>query len=184
VIAARGARRALGLLGVLNDGLERLALGAVIVLMAVMCVVTFAQAAGRYAFHFSFTWSEELSRFMMVWISMLGGAVAARRHMHVGFQAATNVLPVGIRLVVRAAALTLAVGIFGCMAWYGVALARFNMLQLSAALEWPMGVPYAAVPVGATLLVLFLVEDLGTTIARGDAEPAATSIDAGAGSSA
>lgn len=155
----------LRLLSGVNDGLERLALGAVAVLMAATCAVTFSQAAGRYVFDFSLTWSEELSRFMMVWVSMLGGAVAARRRMHVGFEAATQALPPRLRRGVRVLAMLAALGTFACMAWYGATLARFNMLQQSAALEWPMGVPYAAVPVGATLLVLFLAEDLVHTVA-------------------
>ncbi len=155
----------------LNDALERGALVLVVVMMAVMCVVTFAQAAGRYALHFSLVWSEELSRFLMVWISMLGGAVAARRRMHVGFDALVNGLPAGPRRAARAAGVTLALATFACVAWYGYVLARFNMLQRSAALEWPMGVPYAAIPLGAGLLTLFLLEELCLTLARRQERP-------------
>lgn len=144
-----------------NDGLEGVALVAVIVMMAVMCALTFGQALGRYALGFSITWSEEMSRFLMVWVSMLGGAVAARRHLHVGFESLTNALPRRARTGVQVLGVVIALAIFAVMAWYGVVLAAFNMGQLSAALQWPMGIPYAAVPVGAVLLVLFLLEDLG-----------------------
>jgi TRAP-type transport system small permease protein len=144
----------------LNDGLEKTALAAVIVMMAVMCLVTFAQAAGRYALHFSFIWSEELSRYLMVWVSMLGGAVAARRRMHFGFDALVAGLPPRWRRLAQALAVLCSIGIFGVIAWYGFRLARFNMMQFSPALEWPMGVPYAAVPLGAALMVLFLLERL------------------------
>jgi len=149
----------------LNGALERSALAVVIVMMAVMCALTFSQAAGRYALRFSLPWSEELSRFLMVWVSMLGGAVAARRRMHVGFSAAVSRLPPGPRRATRAGAGILALGIFACMAWYGIRLSWFNMAQLSAALEWPMGIPYAAIPAGAALLVLFLLEEVARTIA-------------------
>ncbi len=151
-----------------NDGLEGAALAIVIALMAAMCAVTFAQALGRYALHFSLTWSEEASRYMMVWVSMLGGAVAARRRMHVGFDGFVALLPSGLRRGARVVAVLIAIAIFGSMAWYGTRLARFNMLQRSAALEWPMGIPYAAIPVGAALLTLFLVEELGRTVTRAD----------------
>jgi TRAP-type C4-dicarboxylate transport system permease small subunit len=173
-----------GLLSTVNDGLERLALGAVIVMMAVMCALTFTQAAGRYALHFSLTWSEELTRFMLVWVSMLGGAVAARRRMHVGFEALTGALPRRLGQTVRVLGLALAIGIFGTMAWYGATLARFNMLQVSAALEWPMGVPYAAIPVGAALFVLFLLEDLVRAASGQERATVPAGSDPGAGSSA
>jgi len=149
----------------LNDALERSALGAVIVMMTVMCTLTFSQAAGRYALRFSLSWSEELSRFLMVWISMLGGAVAARRGMHVGFSAGVDRLPGSLRRAARAAASLLALLLFACMAWYGFKLSLFNMQQLSAALQWPMGIPYAAIPAGALLLVLFLLEEALRTVA-------------------
>lgn len=149
----------------LNDVLERTALAAVVVMMAAMSVVIFAQAAGRYALDFSLTWSEELARFLMVWVSMLGGAVAARRRLHVGFEALVGLLPARLARTVRVAGLGIALGVFGVMGWYGFVLARFNMRQSSAALEWPMGVPYAAVPVGSALLVLFLLEALLATLA-------------------
>lgn len=144
----------------LNDRLEAAALVAVIVMMAAMCGLTFAQALGRYALDFSITWSEELSRFLMIWVSMLGGAVAARRHLHVGFEGLTNALPRRLQTGVQLLGVALSLGIFATMAWYGFTLAAFNMRQLSAALQWPMGIPYAAVPVGALLLVLFLLEEL------------------------
>lgn len=149
----------------LNDGLERSALAILVLMIAVMCAVTFAQAMGRYVFHFSITWSEELARFLLVWVSMLGGAVAARRRMHVGFESLVQALPPRPGLVLRALASCLALVTFGVMGWHGFRLARFNMLQVSAALEWPMGVPYSAIPVGALLLVLFLLEELGNTVA-------------------
>jgi len=145
----------------LNDVLERTALAAVIAMMAVMCAVTFAQAAGRYVFHFSFIWSEELARYLMVWVSMLGGAVAARRRMHFGFEALVGWLPPRARRATHVLATLVSGGIFAMLAWYGVKLARFNMMQVSPALEWPMGVPYAAIPIGAALMTLFLLERLG-----------------------
>jgi TRAP-type C4-dicarboxylate transport system permease small subunit len=147
----------------LNDALEWAALAVVICMVAVMCSVIFAQAAGRYVFHFSLTWSEELARFLLVWVSMLGGAVAARRRMHVGFESLVEALPRALGRFVRALGGLVALFVFAVMAGYGYRLAKFNMMQLSAALEWPMGIPYAAVPAGAALLVLFLVEEVAYT---------------------
>lgn len=163
----------------LNDALEHAAFGAIIAMMAVMCVLTFSQAAGRYALRFSLPWSEELSRFLMVWISMLGGAVAARRRMHVGFSAVVDSLPAGLRRAVRTVAGVAALTVFGCMAWYGFKLSRFNMQQLSAALQWPMGIPYAAIPTGALLLVSFLLEEVLRTVAGVEGGGSRAALDAG-----
>lgn len=157
----------------LNSILERIALGAVIAMMLAMCLIVFAQVVGRYAIHYSLPWSEELSRFMLVWISMLGAAVAARRRMHVGFAALVSRLPGALRTGVQALALVAAQVTFAVMAWYGFKLASFNMMQTSAALELPMGIPYYAVPVGALLLVLFLAEELGLVLTGAGTEATA-----------
>ncbi|MBI5445369.1 MAG: TRAP transporter small permease [Deltaproteobacteria bacterium] len=155
----------------LNDLLERVALSTVVAMVAVMCSLIFAQAMGRYVFHFSITWSEELARFLLVWVSMLGGAIAARRRMHVGFESLVEALPAPAGYSARALAGSAAIFVVSVMAWHGFKLARFNMLQRSAALEWPMGVPYAAIPAGALLLVLFLLEELGNTVAGRGTHP-------------
>lgn len=144
----------------LNAGLERTALAFVVAALGVMCVVVFAQVFGRYVVHYSLPWSEELSRFLMVWVSMLGSAVAARRRMHVGFDALVARLPAPARKVARAAAIVVAAAVFAATAWFGFRLASFNMAQTSAAMGIPMGYPYLAVPVGSLLLVLFLAEEL------------------------
>lgn len=144
----------------INEVLERAAVAVIALMMAIMCLVIFAQVVGRYSVKFSLPWSEELSRFLMVWIAMLGGAVAARRRMHVGFEALVEALPSGLRTGVQGFTVLVAMGIFGYLAWYGLVLARFNMMQVSAAMQIPMGIPYSAVPTGASMVVLFLAEEL------------------------
>jgi TRAP-type C4-dicarboxylate transport system permease small subunit len=55
----------------------------VLVLMGAMCIDLICQVISRYCFHYPLTWSEELARYMFVWISLVGSAWAGRRHIHV-----------------------------------------------------------------------------------------------------
>ena len=61
------------------------ALEAVIVAcLAVMVVLVFGNVVLRYAFNSGIAVSEELSRWLFVWLTFLGGLVALREHGHLG----------------------------------------------------------------------------------------------------
>jgi len=52
--------------------------------LAVMVVLVFGNVVLRYAFNSGITMSEELSRWLMVWLTFLGATVALREHAHLG----------------------------------------------------------------------------------------------------
>ncbi len=54
------------------------------VLMALMVVMVFGNVVMRYAFNSGITVSEELSRWMFVWLCFLGAVVAVKEHGHLG----------------------------------------------------------------------------------------------------
>src|ERR1044072_952263 len=70
----------------LLDGLTALAL-------AVMVVLVFGNVVLRYAFNSGITVSEELSRWLMVWLTFLGAIVALREHSHLGVDTLVRALP-------------------------------------------------------------------------------------------
>ena len=53
-------------------------------MLAVMVVLVFGNVFMRYAFNSGFTVSEELSRWLFVWLTFLGAIVALREHAHLG----------------------------------------------------------------------------------------------------
>jgi TRAP-type C4-dicarboxylate transport system permease small subunit len=52
--------------------------------MAVMVVLVFGNVVLRYGFNSGITLSEELSRWLFVWMTFLGAIVALRKHEHLG----------------------------------------------------------------------------------------------------
>lgn len=55
-----------------------------VALLALMVVLVFGNVVLRYAFNSGITVTEELSRWMFVWTTFLGGVVALRHHGHLG----------------------------------------------------------------------------------------------------
>ena len=63
------------------------------VFLAVMVVLVFGNVVLRYAFNSGITVSEELSRWLMVWLTFLGAIVALREHSHLGVDTLVRALP-------------------------------------------------------------------------------------------
>jgi TRAP-type C4-dicarboxylate transport system permease small subunit len=61
--------------------------------LAVMVVLVFGNVVLRYVFNSGITISEELSRWLMVWLTFLGAIVALREHAHLGVDTLVRALP-------------------------------------------------------------------------------------------
>ncbi len=57
---------------------------AIVACLALMVILVFGNVVLRYAFNLGITMSEELSRFLFVWLTFLGAIVAFREHGHLG----------------------------------------------------------------------------------------------------
>src|ERR1700745_1599244 len=61
--------------------------------LAVMVVLVFGNVVLRYGFNSGITISEELSRWLLVWLTFLGAIVAMREHAHLGVDTLIRALP-------------------------------------------------------------------------------------------
>jgi TRAP-type C4-dicarboxylate transport system permease small subunit len=61
--------------------------------LAVMVVLVFGNVVLRYAFNSGITVSEELSRWVFVWLTFMGAVVALRDHAHLGMDSVVSRLP-------------------------------------------------------------------------------------------
>ena len=62
--------------------------------LAVMVVLVFGNVVLRYAFNSGITVSEEISRWLFVWLTFLGAIVAMKEHAHLGTDMLVSRLPV------------------------------------------------------------------------------------------
>jgi TRAP-type transport system small permease protein len=133
------------------------ALDAVLVLMMiVMGSSIFIQVFSRYIINRPTSWSEELARYLFVWITFLGGAVVIRKRRHVDVSFLTDRLPHRVAAVLLLVADLAVLFFLGALAWAGIGITGVAHRQLSAAMEFPMSFAYAAMPAGAVLMFFFL----------------------------
>jgi TRAP-type C4-dicarboxylate transport system permease small subunit len=141
----------------LLDRIEK-ALDAVMTLMMiVMGGSVVLQVASRYIFNRPTSWSEELARYLFVWITFLGAAVVIRKRRHVDVTVLTDRLPPGAAKVVYLVSDVAVLFMLGALTWAGAGLAIMAHRQLSAAMDLPMSLAYSAMPVGTGLMFVFLV---------------------------
>jgi TRAP-type C4-dicarboxylate transport system permease small subunit len=69
------------------DGYCRLLTFAMVAMLAVMVVLVFGNVVLRYAFNSGITVSEEVSRWLFLWMTFLGAIVALKEHGHLGTDA-------------------------------------------------------------------------------------------------
>ncbi len=127
-------------------------------LVGAMVVIVFAQVIFRFVLRASLPWSEEASRYIMVWLSMLGASIGLRRKGHIGVEALTMLFPKALQ---RATAVfgSLVAALFCCgLIVYGLRLLKVVAAQESPAMEISMALPYGALVVGGALMLLYALE--------------------------
>ena len=140
------------------DGLSRrcnaLVEQALFALGAAMVVVVAAQVFFRYGLNQSLFWSEELARYILVWLTFLGASVAYRRNVHPRIDLFSSRLGAPAARVMRIAAHLVATAFFGLLVVYGAQFAHFVRLQISPALQLPKWTVMLVLPLSGLLLML------------------------------
>ena len=130
------------------------------IFLLAMTLTVALQVVCRYLLGAALTWSEEFSRYGLVWITFLGGSVAVKRGAHMGVEALVNALSPKIRKTVQLFTLLCVMGFLVIATIKGGQLALFNMKQHSPAMGVPMGVVYFAIPTGCLIMLIHSAAEL------------------------
>ena len=145
----------------LTNILMKLSLWAGIALCLLMTVSTLGQVFCRFTNLFTFETSEEIARFSMCWMAMLGSAVALRQGRHLGVRVIVDRLPDGLYDKYLAPVIQLVMLAFFVMVMVKVwSFAMRGAAQHSPAMDLPMIYPYLALPVGGALMALNVISDM------------------------
>jgi TRAP-type C4-dicarboxylate transport system permease small subunit len=136
----------------------RLAVEAVTVaLFSTYCAIVLAQVFFRYVLNDSLIWSEETVRFEQFWVIMLATGLCAYRRAHIRLEGFEAVVPRRYRRSVEVFGDVVTIACCGFLLWYGVKLVLASLETYSPAMQLSMAWPYAAMPVGAALTILWTV---------------------------
>jgi TRAP-type C4-dicarboxylate transport system permease small subunit len=128
----------------------------VIAILAAMSTMVFANVALRFTTGASILWVEEVSRYLMIWLTFLGAGMVLRYGGHVGIESLQEALP-RRAAAIRGAIVGVLAAFFIFMAADGTRYAWVAWGQTTPVLGIPVGAVYLAIPIGFTLLLAHLL---------------------------
>ncbi|MBK0392427.1 TRAP transporter small permease [Ramlibacter algicola] len=150
--------------------LDRFEEAVVVVLMAGMTLLAFAQVVARYVFNYSFVWALEVIGVMFAWLIFVGMAYGVRIGTHIGVDLLVRNLRPGAARVVGCVAAALCIGYSLVLAWGGLqyVLKMHEVGILMQDVPIPQWWPRAILPAGFLLLAFRFTQVL-VAAARGEA---------------
>jgi TRAP-type C4-dicarboxylate transport system permease small subunit len=124
----------------------------------IMIVVGMAQIIARYVLQASLSWSEELMRFLYVWLTMIGVTIAIKNEQFTTIEILSKMVGEKIPKVggaIKSIVTVLQVFFFVILVIFGTRLVVSNLNQISPAIGMQMGIAYCALPAGGILGLLY-----------------------------
>ena len=140
-----------------------------IIAVGVLVIDVVWQIFTRFVLNHPSSWTEEFSTFLLMWVGLLGAAVAVNRTAHLGVDFLVLKLPTRLRIAGELIVYLL-VGAFAVMVMVigGIELVQKTLVtnQTSPALNWKMGYVYLCLPVSGFFITVYSVLFFGTTLLK------------------
>ncbi len=147
----------------LREKVDKVLGKVLVVIMAVMVINVLWQVFTRFVMGTPSSFTDELARYLMIWIGVLGAAYVSGRNMHV----AIDVLPSKASGPTQKKILKLVYVIIIIFSFLALVVGGFRLVyisyllgQTSAALQIPMALVYLAIPISGILIIFYKTLDL------------------------
>lgn len=138
-----------------DDFISKLLKILLVIIFTVLTVTALLQVFFRFVMQNPLTWTDEVCRYCLIWLTLLGIGVASQRKSHISIDIICNVLPKKVLAVLRKfwniCAIVFCIIVFK----YGAQLVVLNMAQYSAGMHIQLGYIYISVPAGALFILYY-----------------------------
>ncbi len=141
----------------LSHQADRLARFLVALMMAVMSAIVLFGVLNRFIFKIPISWTEEIAKYLLIWISMIGSAIAVRIGAHVGVGLIVTKLKESPRNIVSWLNQLIIVGFLMVLICLGMQVSLKAIHTLGYSTRIPMFWPYLAIPVGGFMNLIQLL---------------------------
>lgn len=132
------------------------------ILLATMVADVLWGVFTRYAIGYQSSWTDELARFLMIWVGMLGAAYASGKNMHI----AIDLLPQYLNdknnkrldIFISTTVILFVLGVF-IIGGSRYVYISFTLGQTSPALRIPMGLVYLVFPISGILIIYYKIRN-------------------------
>lgn len=118
-------------------------------------ILVFIGVVSRFIFNFSFTWIEEITQYIMLWMVFIGAVLCVKKNEHVTVDVIYSIIPKGYKKALSAG-LYIVSACFLC--WFAyvaltLVLSVKTNYQVSVSMTWlPIYLVYLSAPVGSALM--------------------------------
>lgn len=148
---------------ILRNKIDKLLGSFLIAIMSIMVINVLWQVFTRFVIGTPSSFTDELARYLMVWLGILGAAYVSGRNMHV----AIDVLPLKAtsetqKKLKRIVFILIILFAFFAMVIGGSRLVYITYVlgQKSSALQIPMAIVYFAIPLSGVLIMYYKISDI------------------------
>ncbi|WCK53242.1 TRAP transporter large permease subunit [Aneurinibacillus sp. Ricciae_BoGa-3] len=151
------AQRPTSLLGSLRNGVHRVVVALTIALMVCMVIDVAIQILYRYVLNDSLAWSDELGRYLFLWVVFMGGTMGVKENLHPSFGSVVHSLSPAGRSVFIMLGRVLTLGF--CMDLLILSLKVMPTIAtaVSPALQFPMSYLYLIFPIFSILSMFYTI---------------------------
>ncbi|CAB5660532.1 2,3-diketo-L-gulonate TRAP transporter small permease protein yiaM [Delftia tsuruhatensis] len=131
-----------------------------VALLGLMVVLVFGNVVLRYGFNTGWVFSEEVSRFLFMWLTLLGALLALHHGGHLGMNSVVAALPVAGQRVLRFIGDLAMLGCCTLLAWGTWLQVVLAMDERAPVTGIPMGIVFSALLVCSLGMALMLAHGL------------------------
>lgn len=143
---------------------------ATILMLAIMSIVVFAQVIFRLI-HASIPWSEELSKYLLIWCTFLGAAICVRKGAMVGLELIFIIIPKSCKRPLELLIHLAAIAFLLLLVVVGYQTSARVWSQTTPVLKLSMGLMYASVPTGSLFMLVNTIFVMLDTIFGREEQP-------------
>ena len=147
----------------LRKRLDNLVSWILIIIMFLMVLSVLWQVFTRYVLENPSSYTEELARYLMIWVGVLGAAYVSGQNNHISIDYFINKTSVNTQLIIKKIIIySIIFFVFCAFILGGLRLVYITYLlgQFSPALQIPLSLVYFVVPVSGLLIIFYKVSDL------------------------
>lgn len=136
--------------------------GLLIVLMSALVGAVVWQVLSRYLLAEPSVWTEELARFLLIWVGILGSVYAYHTQSHLSVDLwSPRLTALGKKRLIIVQGIVVVAFALSAMVFGGLRLVwiTYTLQQMSPALGMPMAAVYAVVPLGGGMIMWLAVHD-------------------------
>lgn len=132
-----------------------------------MAIVTFLQFFSRYVLNDSYAWTEEIDRYLLMWLTFIGASVVFRRRSNIAVDILPYMLPEKAGRVLRALSDTITLAFVALLVVFSWTVMEKMKIQRMTVFDISMQVVYAGIAIGCLMMLWRAVTSFIASARRG-----------------